>query len=191
MVHTRPEWFHFIDQIINWLSIKKNQVSAAGWKDEAKQFWCAWGRSQWATDKKSDATFQLLISWSVIDSDRLKQKLNLSCFFFFFVSSAFVLREIIEQEVWTVSSWASWLVVEYDWLSRSACSSIKMANDAVGLMAACLLWPLPSDICQTHFWGNGTHEMLWTNQEASFKSSILVKVNTCLRSLDKWWSTNP
>lgn len=25
MVHTRPEWFHFIDQIINWLSIIFNK----------------------------------------------------------------------------------------------------------------------------------------------------------------------
>lgn len=163
MVHTRPEWFHFIDQIINWLSIIFNKE---------KSGFCCWLKG-WSQ--------AVLVCLGAEPVSYRQTQLKLLFFFFFPVSSAFVLREIIEQEVWTISSWASWLVVEYDWLSHSRsassiCSSIKMANDAVGLMAACLLWPLPSDICQTHFGGNGTHEMLWTNQEAAFKSSILVKV---------------
>lgn len=152
-------------------------------------------------------------------------------FFSFFFSSAFVLKERIEQEVWsivapdwsfrtsywngclinnpqTVSSWASWLVVEYDWLCCTHAPAPASVHLSKWWMMWWVWWQCVGSDCshQTsakHIFGargyvRCSEPIMKPHLKAAFWSKSLqrgsgkfLKVNTCWRSLDKWWSTNP
>lgn len=116
-----------------------------------------------ASELQTGSLMQPFSYWSadqlLVLTDWSTNSTSVAFFFFFFFSSAFVLKERIEQEVWstvapdwsfrtsywngclinnpqTVSSWASWLVVEYDWL----CCTHALAPASVHLSKWWMMW---------------------------------------------------